>query len=155
MKANKGSVAMTADGSAAEVSGLKVGDSVEVTIEKADFEPKKENVLLNGPSVELTIKLVKKATTPVKDPVKDPAKDPVKDPVKDPTPAKGNGTVVINARPWAQIQIDGRPSGTTPKTVQLAPGGHSITLMNGGRTVTKSVTVKAGGEHNVFHNFQE
>ncbi len=163
VKANKGSVAMTADGSAAEVSGLKVGDSVEVTIEKADFEPKKENVLLNGPSVELTIKLVKKATTPVKDPVKDPAKDPVKDPakdpvkdpVKDPTPAKGNGTVVINARPWAQIQIDGRPSGTTPKTVQLAPGGHSITLMNGGRTVTKSVTVKAGGEHNVFHNFQE
>ncbi len=36
-----------------------------------------------------------------------------------------------------------------------AAGSHSIMLTNGSRSVTKSVTVKAGGEHSVFHSFEE
>ncbi len=157
VKANKGTVAMNADGTAAEVSGLKVGEAVELTIEKADHETKVENVLLDRATVELSIKLAKKATTPGKEPGKEPGKDPGKDPGKTtpPTEAKGNGTVQINARPWAQVSIDGRPSGSTPKTVQLAAGSHTITLTKGSQTVTRSVVVKAGGTHQVAHNFEE
>ncbi len=161
--ASKGTVAVAPDGSMAEVSGLKVGESVEVTIEKADHEARKENVLLNAPDVELTIKLAKKAAatpTPTPSPTPTPTPTPAPTPTPTPTPAptptaKANGAVAITARPWAQIMVDGRPSGTTPKTVQLPPGSHSITLTNGGRTVTKAVTVKSGGTHNVFHDFQE
>ena len=117
----------------------------------ANNETKTENVLLDRATVDLTIKLAKKATTPGKDPGKEPGKDPGKDPTKvtPPTDAKGNGTVQINARPWAQVSIDGRPSGSTPKTVQLAAGSHTITLTKGSQTVTRSVVVKAGGTHQV------
>ncbi len=157
VKANKGTVAMNADGTAAEVSGLKVGEAVELTIEMADHETKTENVLLDRATVDLSIKLAKKATTPGKDPGKEPGKDPGKDPTKvtPPTDAKGNGTVQINARPWAQVMIDGRPSGSTPKTVQLAAGSHTITLTKGSQTVTRTVVVKSGGSHQVAHNFEE
>ncbi|PKN55463.1 MAG: hypothetical protein CVU56_21225 [Deltaproteobacteria bacterium HGW-Deltaproteobacteria-14] len=64
-----------------------------------------------------------------------------------------DGRIVIGARPWAQIFVDGRPFGTTPKTMPLSPGAHTVTLVRGSHKVTKRVVVKAGGKTTVFHDF--
>ena len=57
------------------------------------------------------------------------------------------GTLRLNARPWAQVMLDGRPIGNTPQqNLQLSPGKHKLQLSNPQLGLTKSVTVniKAG-----------
>lgn len=70
-------------------------------------------------------------------------------------PKAATGLLQILARPWAQINIDGRPSGSTPKTIELPVGKHQVALTNGGRVITKSVTIKAGEATRVSHDFDD
>lgn len=61
--------------------------------------------------------------------------------------AGGNGLLRINSRPWAQVFVDGRMVGNTPQMgIQLAPGNHSVKLVNPqmGLQKTVSVSVKNG-----------
>jgi hypothetical protein len=57
----------------------------------------------------------------------------------------GQGTLRINSLPPTQVIVDGRPMGTTPLVLQVAPGGHQIVFVHKiyGRKVT-AVGVKAG-----------
>ncbi len=42
-----------------------------------------------------------------------------------------DGSVVVNATPWAKVFIDGKPYGTTPKTIEnLKAGSHNLRLEN-------------------------
>ncbi|HKP57114.1 MAG TPA: serine/threonine-protein kinase [Polyangiales bacterium] len=55
------------------------------------------------------------------------------EPVKDPTPtapeAPKSAYVTISAAPWANIQLDGRDAGTTPKRkLPVRPGKHTLLL---------------------------
>jgi hypothetical protein len=138
---SKGTFTAAADGASGEITGLVVGDSLDITIEKADFETKKESIAVTGPTLELEFGLAKKAAAAT--------------PASAPTTAKGTGSVNITATPWAQIQIDGKPSGSTPKVIQLAAGAHTILLSNGGRSVTKTVNVAGGGKHAIAHDFSK
>ncbi len=63
------------------------------------------------------------------------------------------GRVIVNARPWAKITVDGEPYGTTPKQLELPAGEHTIKLTKGGRTTSKSVRVEAGKRTRVSHDF--
>lgn len=56
------------------------------------------------------------------------------------------GQIKLTSRPdGAHVTIDGRPSGTTPLEVQLAPGEHQLVLSADGRSdVTRSMTVVQG-----------
>jgi hypothetical protein len=45
--------------------------------------------------------------------------------------AAAPGTVRINVRKsWANVYVDGQPSGTTPRTLELSPGSHTIRVQN-------------------------
>jgi eukaryotic-like serine/threonine-protein kinase len=57
-----------------------------------------------------------------------------------------NGTLSVNALPWAEIWVDGRPSGTTPLANLPVPiGSHEIVLRHpqlGERRRTVTVTAQ-------------
>jgi|GEM_PF-2191863 len=80
------------------------------------------------------------------------------DPAPEPTPAPvpgAKGQLSITARPWAQIAVDGRPVGTTPKTLPLSPGRHVVTLTKGSRRFDKVITVESGRKATIFHDFTD
>ncbi len=62
-----------------------------------------------------------------------------------PSAPRGVGTLAIAVSPWAQITIDGRDYGVTPKTITLAAGRHRVTLANpdAGKSVPFTVTIQA------------
>jgi eukaryotic-like serine/threonine-protein kinase len=54
----------------------------------------------------------------------------------------GQGTLRINARPWAQVFVDGRNIGNTPQmNVPLAAGSHRVMLVNPEFNLRKTLTV--------------
>jgi hypothetical protein len=53
----------------------------------------------------------------------------------------GSGQLVIDCRPQARVTIDDTYAGTTPLTVQLAPGDHRVELAAGARTVVKHLVI--------------
>ncbi|MFO0747593.1 MAG: PEGA domain-containing protein [Myxococcota bacterium] len=65
----------------------------------------------------------------------------------------GRGELQIHARPWALVEVDGTPMGNTPRTLQLAPGPHSVRLTRNGRTHTTRVVVTVGRAASVYHDF--
>jgi hypothetical protein len=151
---SKGTVAMSAKGNQAVVSGLEVNDTITVTVSKADYTEKKDTVALTSTSQELTIKLVKKAKveTPTPTPTPTPRPNPNPTPTPTPTPS-GQGTIVITAKPWANVSVDGRPVGMTPRTVPVPAGRHTIVLTKGAQVVTRTVTVVGGKSASVFQDF--
>jgi serine/threonine-protein kinase len=58
-----------------------------------------------------------------------------------------NGSLSVNALPWAEVEIDGRPAGTTPlANLSLPIGSHEIVWKNpqlGERRRTVAVTAGA------------
>ena len=62
--------------------------------------------------------------------------------------AEGPGTLNINAVPWAEVELDGRPLGVTPLFgVEVAPGVHQLRLINPELEVEQRRNVRiAGGE---------
>lgn len=57
------------------------------------------------------------------------------------------GTVVIESTPaGSDVLIDGQPSGTTPATLELSPGQHTLELRRRNRTRTFTLTVAPGAE---------
>ncbi len=59
--------------------------------------------------------------------------------------------VVIKSNPdGAEITIDGKLVGTTPSTVQLTPGEHTISIDKSGfKQWQRTMTVTAGGAINL------
>ena len=52
------------------------------------------------------------------------------------------GTLRVNTRPWSQVFIDGKPSGTTPRmNISLAAGPHTLLFVNDEFGVRKTVDV--------------
>jgi len=57
------------------------------------------------------------------------------------------GTVLIESTPPnATVLVDGAESGTTPVTLKLAPGTHSVEVRRGDRSQTLELTVEPGAE---------
>lgn len=62
------------------------------------------------------------------------------------------GRLVVTTSPsGAEILIDGRPSGTSPLTVSLDPGGHLLTVRVEGRERSLPVTIKPGAEVSQYY----
>jgi hypothetical protein len=77
--------------------------------------------------------------------------------VEDKTPPKGGtGTLSINALPWAEVTVDGKPAGRTPVTKTVPAGKHTITFKNPDKKEVgkQSVTVGDGEKKSVFHRFK-
>ena len=55
------------------------------------------------------------------------------------------GTLRINSRPWCDIFVDGQSRGVTPNFgISLAPGRHTVKLVNKAMGLSKTFSVKIG-----------
>ena len=62
-----------------------------------------------------------------------------------PSAASGQGLLFVNVTPWAEIHVDGRAEGYTPREMRLAAGTYRLTLVHPTRgTVVKDAEVRAG-----------
>jgi hypothetical protein len=62
-----------------------------------------------------------------------------------PPAATGEGILFVNAQPWAEIHLDGRVEGYTPREMRLAAGRHRLRLVHPTRgTVERVAEVRAG-----------
>ena len=62
-----------------------------------------------------------------------------------PPASSGEGILFVNAQPWAEIQLDGRVEGYTPRELRLAAGRHRLKLVHPTRgTVERDAEVRAG-----------
>jgi hypothetical protein len=69
------------------------------------------------------------------------------------TPVAAKGTLHINSVPPANVAIDGRPLGMTPKIVRLSPGSHRVALIGPGGRRSQTVNVGAGQTASVSVKF--
>jgi eukaryotic-like serine/threonine-protein kinase len=73
-----------------------------------------------------------------------------------PAPALTTGTVRLAVSPWGQVEVDGRPMGTTPplNELTLTEGKHQVTIRNDDFPAhTTTVTVTPGQSISVRHKF--
>ena len=71
--------------------------------------------------------------------------------------ARSTGTVRLAIAPWGEVFVDGASKGVTPplKELALSPGRHRIEIRNpAAASVTRDVTVSAGGRTVVSHRFR-
>ncbi len=62
-----------------------------------------------------------------------------------PPASSGEGILFVNAVPWAEIQLDGRVEGYTPREMRLAAGRHRLRFVHPTRgTVERDADVRAG-----------
>ncbi len=62
-----------------------------------------------------------------------------------PPASSGEGLLFVNAQPWAEIQLDGRVEGYTPREMRLPAGRHRLRLVHPSRgTVERDAEVRAG-----------
>jgi eukaryotic-like serine/threonine-protein kinase len=73
-----------------------------------------------------------------------------------PTPALATGTVRLAVSPWGQVEVDGKPMGTTPplNELTLPEGKHQVTIRNDDFPAhSTTVTVTSGQPTSVRHKF--
>jgi hypothetical protein len=65
-------------------------------------------------------------------------------PVAPPPPApkpQGEGMLVVASSPWCNVSVDGQPRGTTPLSVKLKAGPHSVALSNPEYHIARTLSV--------------
>ena len=69
-----------------------------------------------------------------------------------PVPPPPGPRLSVNAAPWAEIHLDGKPVGETPLgELSVAPGPHVVTAtLPGGRVIERSVEARSGDLYLVF-----
>ncbi|PKN54799.1 MAG: hypothetical protein CVU56_24630 [Deltaproteobacteria bacterium HGW-Deltaproteobacteria-14] len=110
------------------VTNLELNTSVDVTISSSGYRTEKKTVGIAQATETLKIELDKVSVA--------------------------RGSIKVGARPWATVSLDGRSYGNTPVTIPgVSAGRHKITLTQGSKTKTQSVTVPPGGEATVYVDF--
>jgi len=145
------------------VKGLTIGASITLEVKAKDHKTSKTDISLTQALQTLAIKLDKLPAPgpgpgpgPGPRPGPGPGPQPGPTPGPGPSPSKAKGSIMVAARPWAQVSVNGRPFGTTPTTIKdLAAGKYMVVLTKGQQKVSKSVVVGAGQQAQVFHDFTE
>jgi serine/threonine protein kinase len=57
---------------------------------------------------------------------------------------RGDGTLMLAARPWCEVVIDGAARGATPSTVRLAAGWHKVRVTNPAFHIDQKFSVQIG-----------
>lgn len=57
-----------------------------------------------------------------------------------------DGTLVLEARPWCEVTIDGAPRGATPYTTRLPSGLHKVRVSNAAFGIDSSFVVQIGAQ---------
>jgi hypothetical protein len=63
----------------------------------------------------------------------------------------GFGKIVVNAKPWANVYLDGNLKGQTPITIPKVPSGeHHVKIVREGYAeITRTITVKSSEENSI------
>jgi serine/threonine-protein kinase len=91
--------------------------------------------------------------------VRNPAPQPRATPAaaeRTPAAPSASGTLQMAISPWGEVEVDGRPAGTTPPLTQLnlPEGAHVVTIRNADfPPYTATVQVQAGQPVTVRHRF--
>ena len=108
-----------------EVSGLR---SLKIVVERRGYLPWRRTIPAGTGRIELSARLIKRRRAPVRTAI----------PVE-----RGQGTLVLNADPWATVYIDGKRIQNTPLLgYKLTAGTHTIKLVNSELKITRTLTVK-------------
>lgn len=130
------------------------------TLESATLEPTPDG----APEATPTPTPARRSTrAPVKAKKPTPTPTPVAQATPAPTPApkpKGMGTILVNAKPWANLYLDGAAFGRTPKkSVQLPAGKHTLRFdcvnCDPAATETVTFTLEPGGQFKKIVKFGE
>ena len=70
-------------------------------------------------------------------------------PTKDRTLEEGFGELRFNSLPWANVTVDGKPSGRTGRSVKLPTGVHNVVLTTSDGRVHKMVLTVENQQVNV------
>ena len=94
------------------------------------------------------------APTPVPAPPATPAATPVPPRVESPEPA-GTGLLLVVARPWGNVRVDGTGMGTTPlDTIPLRSGVHTVVVQHPSyEPIERKVTIRAGQTERIVVDF--
>ena len=115
-------------------------------------------LVLRGPATPAPVVAAPPAPVPVVAPTPAPAPAPMVAPAPAPTPTPtptpgpavaGKAVVSIDASPWGQVSLDGKPLGDTPLVdLKVAAGEHQLKVSNPetGKSNTQRLALKAG-EH--------
>ena len=73
------------------------------------------------------------------------------------TPPASPGFLVVKAQPWGRLFLDGKPAGDVEGTRRftLAPGSHTLRLVNGKKTRAWTVEIESGKTVSREHSFLE
>jgi hypothetical protein len=145
---------VTVDGVARGVTPVAIRDldlgSREITVTRQGYQTEERRIVLTKarPSRSVDVRLSAAATAP------EPAKSPAggggprpSTPASFGKPPATTGVLAIDSQPrGAAVQINGKPSGTTPFTIEdLAPGEYRVTMtLKGFRDFATTVRVVAG-----------
>jgi hypothetical protein len=79
-----------------------------------------------------------------------PSAQPETSPVVDNSPAMQPASVMVKSTPPGDINVDGKYMGSTPSTIQLAPGEHEVSIEKDElRPWQRTMTVTAGGSSTI------
>lgn len=66
----------------------------------------------------------------------------------------GAGLLIVNAKPWAQISINGKLDGYTPKRKELPAGRYTVRMTKDDRNIDVVVTVRSGKVSTIDRSFR-
>jgi len=129
------------------VKGIDIGTSFQLEAKAPGYKPLSQKVDQLQAQGTLTLKLDKEGSATVTPPCEGPD-------CKKPPPLTGKGSLVINARPWAQVTVNGKAYGTTPVSVKELPAGsYTIVFTKGQQKATRTVKVGGGKQAAVMVDF--
>ncbi|MGM0574648.1 MAG: protein kinase domain-containing protein [Myxococcota bacterium] len=122
------------EGEAWVITGVHVGDEVKLAGEHSGYEDAEKTLTVEAPNEAVALKLDKRKRKVV----------------------RGEGSLRLNAKPWAKVSVDGVSKGTTPANVSgLSAGRRKVVFKKGGDVRTKYVTVRPNRTRTVFVDFSE
>ncbi len=113
-------------------AGESGSEQVPLQWERLDpIDPARQNPVLERPETTATAEVRSPGEATTQPPVQAAAEPSPSAPQQ--TVAVQAGTLVVNARPWGQLYVDGRLIGNTPlRNVRLSPGTHRVRVERDG-----------------------
>ncbi len=151
------------------ITGVPIGDRTTLRVEAPGHTPVTKQIDVASANDTLRIALSREAQpdprpatprpsatpSPNRPPASTPpaSTPPASTPPATPPVAGDKGRLVVTATPSAAVTVGGLPRGSTPVTLQLPPGKHTVVLSKGARVETRHVNLQPGEETTVFVDF--
>jgi len=146
LKATPGVVEVRNPGLVA-VKGVDIGASFDIVVSAPGYKTLEQKVDQAQGQGTLALKLEKEGGAATVTP-------PCTGPDCKKPPVSGKGSLAVNARPWAQVTVNGKAYGTTPVNLKDLPAGkYTIIFTKGAQKATRTVSVGGGKQTAISVDF--